>query len=422
MYTGTPADDTYRDRRAKRHLSSTSGRIYERRRMMRITPSPPRLFPTRGFEVIDNSCLVEEETWEWYRPDEFYPVRIGEVFKSKYQVVGKLGYGGYATVWLCRDLAEHRHVALKIGTCHALSRELLVSNYLRTIKTSHVGSSLVREMLDEFEVTSHNQKYQAIVYSPLAITLRGFRKMLPTKSLPVALLRSFLKHLFLALDFLHTEARVIHTDIQEKNILLGLGDNSAEDDLEKFEKQEVESPSPRKIDGDRIIYTSRPLVPRIYNYGRPVLCDLGEAPPEVILDIPWNEKVDIWNVGVLIWDLFENGNLFKTTGGADNKEDNIYHLAHMIALLGLPPKDLLERSQTDRPWQWFDRDGNWKGAADIPNTSLEDAEKNLAGEDKALFLHLVRKMLKWKPEERANAGELLDDPWAVDFEDLKSGH
>ncbi|KAI0926429.1 hypothetical protein AcV5_008894 [Taiwanofungus camphoratus] len=252
--------------------------------------------------------------------------------------------------------------------------------------------------------------------------------MLPTKSLPVALLRSVLKHVFLALDFLHTEAKVIHTDIQEKNMLLDLDDNSAEDDLQAFETQEVKSHSPRKIDGDRIIYTSRPLVPRIYNYGRPVLCDVGEArfgeynsmddiqlyqyrAPEVILDIPWGEQVDIWNVGVLIWDLFENGNLFKTTGGLENKEDNIYHLAHMIALLGLPPKDFLERSQTDRPWQWFDRNGNWKGAADIPNTSLEDAEKNLEGEDNVLFLHFVRKMLKWKPEERANAGELLDDPW-----------
>ncbi|KAI0918236.1 hypothetical protein AcV7_007036 [Taiwanofungus camphoratus] len=156
----------------------------------------------------------------------------------------------------------------------------------------------------------------AIVYSPLAITLRGFREMLPTKSLPVALLRSVLKHMFLALDFLHIEAKVIPTDIQEKNILLGLDDNSAEDDLQVFETQGVESPGPRKIDGDRIIYTSRPLVPHIYNYGRPVLCDLGEArfgeynpmdniqpyqyrAPEVILDIPWNEKVNIWNVGVL---------------------------------------------------------------------------------------------------------------------------
>ena len=67
-------------------------------------PSMPRQFPSTGFEVIGNSCLVEEEKWEWYNPEEFYPVRIGEVFKSQYQVVGKLGYGAFGTAWLCRDL------------------------------------------------------------------------------------------------------------------------------------------------------------------------------------------------------------------------------------------------------------------------------------------------------------------------------
>ena len=73
------------------------------RRFIR-SPSIPRQFTSTGFEVIANSCLVEEEKWEWYNPEEFYPVRIGEVFKSQYQVVGKLGYGAYGTAWLCRDL------------------------------------------------------------------------------------------------------------------------------------------------------------------------------------------------------------------------------------------------------------------------------------------------------------------------------
>jgi len=68
----------------------------------------PRQFPTTGFEVIGSSCLVEEEKLEWCNPEEFYPVRIGEVFKSQYQVVGKLGYGAFAsgTAWLCRVLLE----------------------------------------------------------------------------------------------------------------------------------------------------------------------------------------------------------------------------------------------------------------------------------------------------------------------------
>jgi len=54
--------------------------------------------------VLDNASKYEEETLKWYSPETFLPVRIGEVFNHKYQVVGKLGFGGYSTVWLCRDL------------------------------------------------------------------------------------------------------------------------------------------------------------------------------------------------------------------------------------------------------------------------------------------------------------------------------
>jgi len=55
--------------------------------------------------------------------------------------------------------------------------------------------------------------------------------------------------------------------------------------------------------------------------------------------------------------------------------------------------------------------GNWRGATEVPKASLEDAEKQLEGEEKALFLNFARKMLKWKPEERSSAKELLDDIW-----------
>ena len=55
--------------------------------------------------------------------------------------------------------------------------------------------------------------------------------------------------------------------------------------------------------------------------------------------------------------------------------------------------------------------GTWKGSVEIPTTSLEDEEKNLEGEDKAGFLRYMRRMLRWKPEERPTASELTEDPW-----------
>lgn len=67
-------------------------------------PLMPRSFPTSGFEVLDHAEPIEEERLPGYNADIYYPVCIGQVFRDRYQVVGKLGYGVTSTVWLARDL------------------------------------------------------------------------------------------------------------------------------------------------------------------------------------------------------------------------------------------------------------------------------------------------------------------------------
>jgi len=44
-----------------------------------------------------------EEGIEKYRVGRFHPVRVGELYDSKYKVLRKLGYGQYSTVWLVRN-------------------------------------------------------------------------------------------------------------------------------------------------------------------------------------------------------------------------------------------------------------------------------------------------------------------------------
>lgn len=68
------------------------------------SPSPPQNFPKSGFTELNPIEKIEEEDLPFYNPEDYYPVRIGEIFGSRYQVVSKLGYGGSSTVWLCRDL------------------------------------------------------------------------------------------------------------------------------------------------------------------------------------------------------------------------------------------------------------------------------------------------------------------------------
>ncbi|KIY50014.1 putative CDK4/6 [Fistulina hepatica ATCC 64428] len=390
---------------------------------------PPRQFPTSGFQLLDTTQPIEEETYSWYNPTHYYPVHIGDVYQS-YQVVGKLGYGGYSTVWLCRDLVNHRYTVMKVCTRTAPDVKREVEAYRRinsvTPSLQHGGRTCVRKMLDKFELTDEYGKYQCIVHDPLSISLYKFRQECFLEGrLTKDLTRRCILVILYAFDFLHNHAKLIHTDLQENNIILQLDDPAA---LGEFEEQELNDPSPRKIVGDRVIYTSRELQMAMTAYGQPVLCDFGQArfsevqhsgsiqpyqyrAPEVIFGMKWDEKVDIWNLGVIIWDISMGRNMFKVSGGPDNEEADVYHLAHMVALLGPPPVDFLRRCTTDTPWQYFDEEGNWKGAADLPRTSFEERMDEVDDADEEEFLRFLNRMLKWRPEDRPTALELLGDPW-----------
>ena len=129
------------------------------------------------------------------------------------------------------------------------------------------------------------------------------------------------------------------------------------------------------------------------------------------------------------WDLFEQGHLFYAQD-ENKRESDSHHLAEMIAYLGPPPRDMLEKSEyankyfdssgkahqvlvsffsacVSDPWKL----GKWKCLAEIPPTSLADIESNLEGEQQENFLRFIRKMLQWRPEDRPTAKELLSDPW-----------
>ncbi|KAJ5547498.1 hypothetical protein N7513_004732 [Penicillium frequentans] len=403
-------------------------------------PSPARQFPPGP--LIDSMDKMEEEKLAWYSKDNFFPVKIGDVFHSKYQVVGKLGYGGYSTRFKvnpfhdCASLGErelsnryreHVYVTLKLyelDSAHA-EREIEVYEHLKRLKSCHAGTVLVRTVLDKFQLrsTDGSHFYQCLIHPPLGMSLFELRNRCPRKVFPENLLKPTLIHILLALDFLHAEAHVIHTDLQEKNIMLNIEDESI---LVDFEEAEISNPSPHKVVGDRAIYYTRKMsIPK--KHGRPVLSDFGEArfgsesgtycddvqpfmyrAPEVLLRMPWNEKIDIWNLAVMAWDLFEQGHLFYAQD-ANKQDSDSHHLAEMIAYLGLPPREMLGKSEYAN--KYFDSSGTWRGLAEIPRTSLEGLEGNLQGERQDNFLRFIRKMLQWRPEDRPTAKELLSDPW-----------
>ncbi|TWU72294.1 hypothetical protein ED733_003630 [Metarhizium rileyi] len=379
---------------------------------------------------MNNSNLLEEERLPWYSHDQFYPVRIGETLAAKYQVVGKLGYGANSTSWLCRDNSDSTFVAVKVctrdsGKSPRLRRELEFYHHVSSLNSQHPGQRFIRGLYETFEIPGPSGQHLCLVHPPMHMTINELQYINPARRLNQELLKLVLFNLLNALSFLHDEAEVTHADINASNIMLTLDDESL---LIEFEQSEASDPLPIKIIDDvRTIYTSRKLgLPKDALWGQPVLCDFGEArigerhrgliqpelyrAPEVLFNMDWDTSADIWNLAVLIWDLFENRHLFNAMD-EEKKSSATHHIAEMVSYIGLPPLEYIDRSAVTK--NVFDDNGQWKGAggATIQSSSLEDMVTVLDGQAKEQFLRFVRSMLRWQPETRKRASELLRDPW-----------
>ncbi|GKZ78393.1 hypothetical protein AnigIFM56816_001951 [Aspergillus niger] len=413
-----------RPRLISRHLSysqqlQASVLPFQRRRMTSTPMVQPREFPTSGFELLNSIEPFEEESLPDYLKERYYPVSLGEVLNSRYQVITKLGFGASSTVWLCRDLHQDRHLILKV---HVRSRrqlpEVQISKHLKALHEKHVGEKYVRLVLDSFEIKGHHGVHPCILYPPAGIDILDYMQCLEGGALPENLLRVTIRFMLIALDYLHG-ANVIHTDIQPGNILLGIEDDSI---LAEMEEEELNEPAPRKQLDDRTIFATRAMP---LSSGEPVLADLGEArlaqgnqtglimpnlyrAPEVLLGMKWDNKVDIWAIGQTAWTLLESRHLF-TMQDLESDADCARRFAEMISLLGPPPVEFLRRSEESL--KFWDENGNWKRLAEIPEQSIESRETQLDGDNKKLFLQFLRKALCWLPEERPSARELIMDEW-----------
>ena len=77
--------------------------------------------------------MENTEYIELYEPGGYHPVELGDKFSNRYVVEHKLGYGGYSTVWLARDLLQERLVALKIMAAPGSGNGCLETTFLRRL-------------------------------------------------------------------------------------------------------------------------------------------------------------------------------------------------------------------------------------------------------------------------------------------------
>ncbi|KAK8104325.1 kinase-like domain-containing protein [Apiospora kogelbergensis] len=176
------------------------------------------------------------ERFENYEPGGFCPIDLS--FESKpsfindrFEVIYKLGWGGFGTVWLCYEGAVKKWRAVKVGKgshTEEHSGEVLVESIM---KKHSVGAAEAMENnivlpLETFWIDSINGKHLCSVLPLLGPTLSDWVECLEEDDPEQA--QRIVSQMTKGMNFLHHHG-ICHGDFRPQNILMQLKDGAFDD-------------------------------------------------------------------------------------------------------------------------------------------------------------------------------------------------
>ncbi|KAF9023441.1 kinase-like protein [Hymenopellis radicata] len=223
-----------------------------------VTSSGPKILP------VDEPSCKDEESPADYNAGGYLPVKLSDTFKNgRYNVVRKLGWGHFSTVWLVKDLELQRHSALKVvksaGRYAETARdEIKLLSRVASFSPTHPGRQHVVSFLDSFCHQGPEASHICIVFEPLGENLLALIERNKKRGVPRAIVKVIAQQALLALQYLHDECDLVHTDIKPENILISIPDIEAHISTELSQSP---SPTSRRV-GVPLPTTIRPGVAR----------------------------------------------------------------------------------------------------------------------------------------------------------------
>ncbi|EJP66483.1 protein kinase domain protein [Beauveria bassiana ARSEF 2860] len=379
---------------------------------------PPKEFHEK-YDWIENV-----ENLERYDNGGFHPVTIGDVINKRYRVVDKLGYGGYSTVWMTRDMQQDTY------------RFLDAAPRTPANSTALVGLDAIPRVLDAFTVRGPNGEHPSYT---TAIAGTNLRDACDLSMFRLEVARALAVKLVSAIAYMHSRGYA-HGD-----------ELSVEQLYQKYGHPETVPVS--RVDGGTLPPSIPSKAVRAVNLGKKaeeisldetdlLLIDFGESfapksstrpcedcrshlaarPPESHFEplSPLSFPADIWCLGLAIWNLFAIRPLFAA---AFSPPAAI--IAQHVDALGPLPSDWWSR--WEERGDYFDENGNSiQGQYGGPtlNKAFDDwLHKNrlefevgsFSEEEKTAFLQLLRRMLSYDPLKRPTADEVLKSGWIANW-------
>lgn len=400
-----------------------------------------------------------KENSKCYREGGYLTVNKGDILHNRYQMLHKLGWGEFSTVWLARDLSpqnpQNTFVAVKVAKCHpnVTQSTQYEINLLKYICSSSKVTGPVTRLLDTFEHVGQFGVHLCMVMPVMGSNLlcvvdqMKMKRRLRTDK-EIAMLKEITAAILRGLDSLEA-INVVHTDIKPENVLVALPDPkmvklvaSCVDDphdaaLQQFENGESNGPVVALADFGLSFLLEHPSYlpagaekvglkkdldvqyPGIANNRKGILIQTREyRAPEVLFGGNITPRSDIWSVGCMVYELITGDFLLDPKKKTSNERDmDVEHVAMIMRILGPVPAHIAKPSQNPARHlsKYFDNDGRFiyadkyrsytrRSIATELEVFLEPAEAERAAQ-------FIMSCFTYDPLERCHARDLLGHSW-----------
>lgn len=335
--------------------------------------------------------VVYERDKTGFEESKEFPIRMNSIVAARYQILEYLGSAAFSRAVQCLDLESNKMVCMKIikNEKDFFDQSLDEIKLLKYINVNgDVDENCVLRLYDYF----YHKEHLIIITELLRDNLYEFSKFNRESGddpyFTLGRLQKIAKQVLTALEYVHS-LRLIHCDLKPENIL-----------IRSYCRCEV-----KVIDFGSSCFVDDHLTSYVQSR--------SYRAPEVMLGLPYDQKIDLWSLGCILAELWTGYVLFQN--------DSVQSLlARILGIIGDFPYHLMTRGRYVP--QYFTQEGQLYQELDGPacpergrrlhllvpkRTSLRQRMRT----DSEEFLDFLEQLLQLDPAKRPTATEALQHPW-----------